>query len=66
MKSARAVLWILIAELVLNAGIALAKIIYGTQANAIAIEADGFHSLSDGLNNIVAIVDEISLGEDEC
>jgi cation diffusion facilitator family transporter len=47
---------ILIFELVLNVAIAVAKIVYGAQTNALAIEADGYHSLADGLNNIIGLV----------
>jgi len=47
---------VLILEFVLNGIIAAAKIMYGSWSNALAIEADGYHSLADGLNNIVGLV----------
>ena len=47
------VLWI---TLGLNVAVALGKILVGTSAHALAVRADGFHSLTDGLNNVVALV----------
>ena len=43
--------WILLA----NMGVAIAKISYGLFSHSLAIRADGFHSLLDGINNILAI-----------
>lgn len=42
--------------LFLNLTISIAKIITGSLYNSVSISADGFHSLSDGLNNIVGMV----------
>jgi cation diffusion facilitator family transporter len=42
--------------LALNAAVAVAKIAYGRFAHFLAIEADGYHSLTDGLSSIVALV----------
>jgi cation diffusion facilitator family transporter len=49
----RRVLWITLA---LNAIVSLGKIIVGRITHSMAMEADGFHSLTDGLNNIVGLV----------
>jgi len=47
------VLWII---LVLNFGVAAAKIFYGYLTNSASIMADGYHSLSDGSSNIVGLL----------
>ena len=47
---------ILILILVLNWGVAIAKIAYGLITNFYSMTADGFHSLSDGASNIVGLV----------
>ena len=44
------------AILVANILVAAGKLIYGTALGSIAIRADGFHSLLDGINNVVIIV----------
>jgi len=46
---------ILIIVLVLNWGVALAKIIYGFLTRCASITADGFHSLSDGASNLIGL-----------
>lgn len=46
---------ILILILLLNWGVALAKIIYGLITRCASMTADGFHSLSDGVSNIIGI-----------
>lgn len=48
----RVILW----TLALNLLVATAKIAYGFYANALAIRADGFHSLTDSSNNLVGLV----------
>jgi cation diffusion facilitator family transporter len=48
----RILIWIL----VLNWGVALAKIIYGLMTRSLAMSADGFHSLSDGSSNIIGLI----------
>lgn len=53
---ARAVRRVLLITLGLNLAVAAAKIAYGYLASALAIRADGFHSLTDAANNIVGIV----------
>jgi len=47
---------ILIIVLVLNIGVALAKIIYGYWTNSLSIISDGFHSLFDGTSNVIGII----------
>ncbi|HZO16835.1 MAG TPA: cation diffusion facilitator family transporter [Polyangiaceae bacterium] len=42
--------------LALNVGVAVAKIVYGSMAHSLAIEADGYHSFTDGLSTVVALV----------
>ncbi len=47
---------VLAAVLVLNWLVAFAKIFYGLYIHSASITADGFHSLSDGVSNIVGLV----------
>lgn len=47
---------VLLLTLGLNLAVAAAKIAYGYAAHALSIRADGFHSATDGLNNVVALV----------
>ncbi|RJP29549.1 MAG: cation transporter [Candidatus Omnitrophota bacterium] len=47
---------ILIIILAFNWGVALAKIVYGALSKCSSISADGFHSLSDGASNIIALI----------
>ena len=42
--------------LFLNLAVASAKIIYGTISGALSMTADGYHSLFDGVSNIVGII----------
>ena len=42
--------------LFLNIGVALAKIVFGQLSGSISILSDGFHSLTDGASNVVALV----------
>ena len=42
--------------LVLNLIVALAKIVLGQVTGAVSILSDGFHSLTDGASNVVALV----------
>jgi cation diffusion facilitator family transporter len=46
---------VLIITLILNAGVAIAKIIYGYLTNSIAMTSDGFHSLFDGVSNLIGL-----------
>lgn len=52
----RAVRRVLLWTLGLNLIVAAAKVIYGTMTGALAIRADGFHSTTDALNNVIALV----------
>lgn len=47
---------VFIITLVLNLAVSFGKIMLGMATGALAITADGFHSMTDGINNIVAIV----------
>src|SRR5215470_13786407 len=47
------ILW---ATLWLNLIVALAKLVYGYRSGALAISADGLHSLLDSASNVVALV----------
>lgn len=47
---------VLIITLLLNLAVALAKIILGLFTGALAIMADGFHSLTDSAGNIVGLI----------
>lgn len=49
----RRVIWITFG---LNVAVAASKIAYGSFANALAIQADGFHSTTDSVNNIAGLV----------
>lgn len=46
-------LWIILG---LNLAVAVAKLLYGARSSAIAITADGLHSLLDASSNVVALV----------
>jgi len=47
---------ILLIILLLNWGVALAKIFYGYATNFTSMMADGFHSLADGASNIIGLI----------
>ena len=47
---------VLLRILFLNLAVALAKIVYGQISGSISILSDGFHSLTDGASNVVALV----------
>ncbi len=51
-----AVARVLVRVLVLNLGVALAKIAFGYASGAISILSDGFHSLTDASANVVGLV----------
>jgi len=55
-KRRRAVVRILWIVLVLNLAVAAAKLVYGQLSGAIAMSADGLHSLLDGSSNVIALV----------
>jgi cation diffusion facilitator family transporter len=52
-RSITRVLWVILG---LNLVVALAKLIYGYRSGAVAIMADGVHSLLDGSSNVVGLV----------
>jgi cation diffusion facilitator family transporter len=47
---------LLIAILLLNWGVAVAKMVYGHITNSVSMFADGVHSLSDGSSNIIGLI----------
>lgn len=47
---------VLIRILFLNLAVAFAKIVFGQLSGSISILSDGFHSLTDGASNVVALV----------
>jgi cation diffusion facilitator family transporter len=47
---------VLVRVLVLNLAVACAKIVLGTVTGAVSVLTDGFHSLTDGGSNVVALV----------
>ena len=46
---------VLITVLLLNLMVAFAKIIYGTLTNTLSMVADGYHSLFDGVSNVIGL-----------
>lgn len=52
----RAVARVLTRVLVLNLGVAFAKIGFGYSSGTISVLSDGFHSLTDGASNVVGLV----------
>ncbi|MDH4064332.1 MAG: cation diffusion facilitator family transporter [Acidobacteriota bacterium] len=56
MERYRAVSRVLVRVLVLNLGVAIAKIALGSASGAVSILSDGFHSLTDTASNVVAII----------
>mgnify|MGYP001611255547 CR=1 FL=1 len=55
-RRARGIRTVLIITLLLNVAVAAAKVIVGTALGSLSIRADGFHSSTDGLNNVVLLV----------
>jgi cation diffusion facilitator family transporter len=47
---------VLLKVLVLNLGVAAAKLVLGFTSGAVSIVSDGVHSLTDGLSNVAALV----------
>ncbi len=47
---------VLIVVLVLNLGVAAAKLLVGWLSGSISMVADGFHSLTDGSSNVVGLI----------
>lgn len=52
----RGIVRVLALILVLNVAVALAKLMYGWRTGAIAIQADGVHSLLDGSSNVIGLI----------
>lgn len=52
----RKVKFVLWAILGLNVGVAAAKVVYGFLSRSVAMQADGFHSMFDGVSNVVGLV----------
>jgi len=52
-RQVRRVLWI---TLGLNVTVAVAKLVWGSLTGSISVQADGFHSLFDGVSNVVGLV----------
>jgi cation diffusion facilitator family transporter len=48
--------WVLIYVLLLNWGVAAAKLLYGWLTRSASMTADGFHSFSDGSSNIIGLL----------
>lgn len=57
-----AVTRVLARVLLLNVGVALAKILFGYATGAISILSDGFHSLTDGASNVVGMIGVFAAG----
>jgi cation diffusion facilitator family transporter len=55
-ERATAVRRVLVLTLVANLLVAAAKVLYGYYADALAMRADGFHSLTDASNNVLGLV----------
>ncbi|RYZ01564.1 MAG: cation transporter [Myxococcales bacterium] len=55
-EAARRVARVLWVTLGLNASVALSKIAYGHASGVLSIRADGFHSLTDSVNNLVGLL----------
>jgi cation diffusion facilitator family transporter len=47
---------VLVYTLILNSLVAFAKVFYGYVTNSIAMTSDGFHSLFDGVSNVVGLI----------
>ena len=52
----RSVRRVLVLTLLLNALVASLKIVYGKLTHTLSLEADGFHSLTDGINNVLGLL----------
>jgi cation diffusion facilitator family transporter len=52
-RDIRFILWVVLA---LNLLVASAKLLYGLMTDSLSIQADGFHSLLDGVSNVVGLI----------
>ncbi|NPE30454.1 cation transporter [Methanococcoides sp. SA1] len=55
-ERSRKIQQILLVILVLNFLVAFVKIVYGSLTNTLSMKSDGYHSLFDGISNIVGII----------
>jgi cation diffusion facilitator family transporter len=55
-RRAQAIRRVLLVTLVLNVLVAALKLVYGTLSHTLSLRADGFHSLTDGTNNVLGLV----------
>lgn len=55
-ENSRKISQVLLITLLLNVAVAAAKIIYGYANNYISITSDGFHSLFDGMSNVIGLI----------
>ncbi|GJL63774.1 MAG: cation transporter [Nitrospirales bacterium] len=53
LQAVQFVLWVI---LILNLLVALAKLSYGLITDSLGMQADGFHSLFDGISNVIGLV----------
>lgn len=53
---ARSIRQVLLFTLLLNMLVAVLKLVVGTLTHTLSVRADGFHSLTDGLNNVLGVV----------
>jgi cation diffusion facilitator family transporter len=47
---------VLLLILLLNLAVSFAKIIYGTLTGALSMQSDGYHSLFDGISNVIGLI----------
>ncbi len=55
-ERARGIRTVLVVTLIANVAVAAAKVVVGTALGSLSIRADGFHSSTDGLNNVVLLL----------
>ncbi len=55
-ERARGIRTVLIVTLIANVAVAAAKVVVGAALGSLSIRADGFHSSTDGLNNVVLLL----------
>ena len=53
---------VLLKVLLLNLGVAAAKLVLGFTSGAVSVVSDGVHSLTDGLSNVAALVVVVFIG----
>lgn len=55
-ERSRGIRRVLLITLGLNLLVAIAKLVYGTLSHTLSLRADGYHSLTDGANNVLGLV----------